>query len=385
MRTGVAKDKAKDKNVIHARLKKAGCRFELSLFRDKVPSKQDISAKGWNPNWLEILSAQVVFANAAKGEVADKKDLDKAFPEMETSDIFRQILEKGEILATIEDKNEQSSEILQLITKVATVVAKTSHVLPSREDLAGPKKPKLERHTAVEIEREMKAMKFKLNPALSVEEMAVDVIAAFRMQDVLPIFRDVRYCEVKATKDDSGLTADQIKKELSKAVRPYDYKIVASDAEKVSVVLDYNNAEPRALGMQLSLTWVAPPRDEFYIPTKDDGSDDITTLTSGAVAVQEKKGGAAPVAKKAADAKPAQKPAGKGKKAQSDSDEDEGGDLEAQLKALKAEDSDEDGKKGKKGKGKPQPKSQPKPSAKAAAAPQAKKGRRNEFDSDEEN
>mmetsp|Transcript_27126 Transcript_27126/g.31299 ORF Transcript_27126/g.31299 Transcript_27126/m.31299 type:complete len:391 (+) Transcript_27126:61-1233(+) len=386
MRTGVAKDKAKDKNVVHARLKRMGARFELSLFRDKIPTRQQLLSSSFQPNWLEILAAQAVFSNAAKGEVADKNELSKAFPDMTNEAIYRQILEKGEVLATLEDRNEHLAEDKQGFAKLAALIADMTHVRPSKDESTkkstGKHGPRLERYTAADIERELKNVRFKPSDAsASLREHAIEAIHAIHMADNIPILRDAKFASIT-------LSAEAPLPEKF-AIQPMDFKLVTfpqQDSKTLHLVVDFSVDVSKALEKHKDFP-VAEVRcaDEFYIPKSS--SDDLTCVEIRTTATTSGKAGSKP----APGPKSAPKKSGAGAKGakavDSDEEEEEGGlnSLEAQLKALKGDDSDDDTRGGKKGgkKSAKQPAPKSKPAAKQAA-PKQQQHKGKYYDSDEE-
>ena len=382
MRTGVSKDKAKDKNVTYARLKRAGMRFELSLYRDKIPNKADITTPNFAYKWVEMLVAPIVFSNAAKSEPAEKKDITTAFPEMSEQDIWKMIFEKGEVVQTQEDRVDHVAEDKSNVAKIAATIAAHSHVLPvsalntfhetkSDKELS---KLRLERYSTADIERELKNIRFKpLATSVCSQDTVTDAIAAIRTAGNIPILRDQHVCIIRTVKD-SGTSIASVIKAFGETVQPIHGKIIRQTADDVVALVDIPDAVKTLQLNEVLRGCQVHVSEEFYIPKDAGFADDLTPSTSGTLAEAQPKGG-----KGGAAAPPAKSSGGKGKPAAS-----AGGvastNLEAELEALKAGDSDDDGKGGKKAKGgkkgssKTQPQQQQQPAPKKGGGKQHHKG-----------
>lgn len=80
-------------NVAVVRTKKAGKRFEVACFKNKVLSWR----QGVEKDIDEVLQSHTVFSNVSKGQVAKKDDLTSAFGTDDQTAICREILDKGEL------------------------------------------------------------------------------------------------------------------------------------------------------------------------------------------------------------------------------------------------------------------------------------------------
>jgi ribosome maturation protein Sdo1 len=357
MRTGVSKDKAKDKNVTYARLKRNGMRFEISLYRDKIPTKAEVTAPKFAYQWTDMLVSPLVYSNAAKGEPAEKQDIAKAFPEMSVEDVWKMIFEKGEVVQTQEDRVDNMAEDKHNVAKLAATVAAHSHVLPvsalkayyetkADKELS---KLRLERYSTADIERELKNARFKpLATSVTSQDTVIDAIAAIRAVDTVPIVRDQHICIIRLVKD-SGVTVADVTRAFSETVRPMHGQILRTTQDDVVAVIDIADAVKTLQQNETLRQCQVQVSEEFYIPRDPNFADDLTAVTSGAVT--KAKGGAAPPAKAGGKAKapPPQAPAASSG-------------LEAQLAGLKTgEESDDESKGGKKAKGKKAKQQQPAP------------------------
>ncbi|CAM9172234.1 unnamed protein product [Lampetra planeri] len=103
-------------NVAVVRLKRAGKRFEIACYKNKV--------LGWRNNVEkdvdEVLQTHTVFVNVSKGHTAKKDDLLAAFSTDNQTEICKEILLKGELQVS---ERERSSQLEQSFRDIATTVA----------------------------------------------------------------------------------------------------------------------------------------------------------------------------------------------------------------------------------------------------------------------
>ena len=193
MRTGVAKQKLKDKNVAIIRLKKLGERFEIQVQREKatlamaaakaaaaasatvtVPSGGGGGKKGGASSsaasshhgidFDDLLIVPTVFCNAAKSEVAKPQDIAKAFGEDTPIErVFLAILENGEMLQSQEDRAATTHITLQGLEALSSQVAAKTFVRPPKPT----QRP--ERISAEIAERELKNARFKHSAGMTPE------------------------------------------------------------------------------------------------------------------------------------------------------------------------------------------------------------------------
>ncbi|XP_076002701.1 ribosome maturation protein SBDS isoform X1 [Genypterus blacodes] len=145
-------------NVATVRIKKAGKRFEIACYKNKVMSWRSGAEKDLD----EVLQTNSVFVNVSKGQVAKKDDLTKAFGTDDLTEICKQILAKGEL--QVSDK-ERQSQLESMFRDIATVVA---------EKCVNPetKRP----YTVNLIERGMKDIHYSVKANKNTKQQALDVI-----------------------------------------------------------------------------------------------------------------------------------------------------------------------------------------------------------------
>ncbi|KAK2710660.1 ribosome maturation protein SBDS-like [Artemia franciscana] len=156
-------------NVAVVRMKKAGKRFEIACYRNKVVSWREKLEKDID----EVLQTHTVFLNVSKGQVAKKEDLVTAFGHDDHAEICKKILAEGEL--QISDK-ERQVHLESLKKEIATIVA--DKCLNS-----DTKRP----YPISIIEKAIKETGYSLKPNRNAKQQALEVIKL--LKDVLPIQR----------------------------------------------------------------------------------------------------------------------------------------------------------------------------------------------------
>ncbi|XP_001604171.1 ribosome maturation protein SBDS [Nasonia vitripennis] len=156
-------------NVAVVRMKKAGKRFEIACYRNKVISWRNKLEKDID----EVLQTHTVFMNVSKGQVAKKEDLIKAFGKDDQTEICKEILEKGEL--QVSDK-ERHSALDSMFKDIATTVADKC-VNPES------KRP----YSVSLIEKAMKDIHFSVKPNRNAKQQALEVIT--QLKTVMPLER----------------------------------------------------------------------------------------------------------------------------------------------------------------------------------------------------
>lgn len=103
-------------NVSVVRLRKAGKRFEIACYKNKVREWRT----GIETDLDEVVQIENVFVNVSKGQVAPSDDLQKAFGTTDIPKILQEILKKGEL--QVGDK-ERQHELSNTWKDIATQVA----------------------------------------------------------------------------------------------------------------------------------------------------------------------------------------------------------------------------------------------------------------------
>lgn len=156
-------------NVAVVRMKKAGKRFEIACYKNKVLSWR----QGVEKDLDEVLQTDTIFANVSKGEVAKKDDMIKAFGTDDHKKICTQILEKGELQIS---EKERSAQLESSSKDIATMI---SEMCINTET----NKP----HPVSIIEKSMKQIHFAVKPNRSNKQQALETIP--KLKEVLPIER----------------------------------------------------------------------------------------------------------------------------------------------------------------------------------------------------
>eukprot|EP00038_Savillea_parva_P028630 m.66226 g.66226 ORF g.66226 m.66226 type:complete len:252 (+) comp8345_c0_seq4:152-907(+) len=199
-------------NVAVVRHKKGGKRFELACYRNKVMSwrnKEEVDLD-------EVLQTHTVFNNVSKGQVAKKADLVKAYGTEDDEKIVLEILAKGQLQVSKEER-EKSSEAL------FTEIAKDVAVRCVNPDTNRP-------YPIAQIERAMKDMHFSVQPTQAAKKQALEVIKV--LKETIPIERAQMRLSIRLPK--------AVAKGIKEAVMPHIAEVVseewAGDLELVCLV-----------------------------------------------------------------------------------------------------------------------------------------------------
>jgi len=149
-------------NVAVVRMKKAGKRFEIACYKNKVISWRNKVEKDLD----EVLQTHTVFTNVSKGQVAKKEELDAAFGTTDQTEICKQILDKGELQVS---EKERQVQLESTYKDVATTVANMC-VDPDT------KRP----YPISVIEKALKDAHFSVKPNRSSKQQALDIIPTLR-------------------------------------------------------------------------------------------------------------------------------------------------------------------------------------------------------------
>ncbi|CAD1478023.1 unnamed protein product [Heterotrigona itama] len=183
-------------NVAVVRMKKAGKRFEIACYRNKVISWRNKLEKDID----EVLQTHTVFMNVSKGQVAKKEDLIKAFGIDNHTEICKEILTKGEL--QISDK-ERHSALDSMFKDIATTVANKC-INPEN------KRP----YTVTMIEKAMKDIHFSVKPNRNAKQQALDVIP--QLKAIMPLERTQMRLKVSVSEKEAKKLKDKIIKLVTK-------------------------------------------------------------------------------------------------------------------------------------------------------------------------
>ena len=104
-------------NVAVVRCNKAGKRFEIACYRNKVMDYRS----GLEKDLSEVLQAERIFTNVSKGQFAKSADLKKAFGTTDEEEIAKVILEEGQSLQVSD--LERNQQIQSTISQIASWIA----------------------------------------------------------------------------------------------------------------------------------------------------------------------------------------------------------------------------------------------------------------------
>jgi len=198
-------------NVCVVRYSKAGKRFELACYPNKVldwrrKTETDID---------EVLQAKMVFTNVSKGAFAASKDLLAAFGTDDHDQCALIILEKGEVQVTAKERQaEADSKLHDIATFVATkcVNKQTKRPFP-----------------VATIEAAMKDLHFSINPNRSAKQQALEVITL--LSATIPIERAQMRIRIEVPLK----VAKEVKKAIEPLVAAFESETFAANA--VSILL----------------------------------------------------------------------------------------------------------------------------------------------------
>jgi ribosome maturation protein SDO1 len=162
-----------DKEKVHfnlVRVQKFGKNFELVVDPDVAIALKN-SRNRSEESIREMLKAEKVFADAKKGELADKTDLMTVFGTVDFFGIAKKMIEEGEIQLTSEYREklreEKRKKIIQMIHRIC-IEPKSG--LP---------------HPVLRIENAMEEAKVKIDENKPAEDQVNDIIS--KLKPIIPI------------------------------------------------------------------------------------------------------------------------------------------------------------------------------------------------------
>lgn len=185
-------------NVAVVRIKKAGKRFEIACYKNKVVSWRTGAEKDLD----EVLQAAAVFINVSKGEVAKKEDLIKAFGKEDITEICKEILAKGELQISEKERHDQLESMFK---EIATNAADRC-VNPET------KRP----YPVSIIEKSMKDIHYSIKPHRNAKQQALEVIKL--LQDTMPLERAKMRLKITLP----GKEAKKLKEKITKLCLPVE-------------------------------------------------------------------------------------------------------------------------------------------------------------------
>ncbi|MFC7129615.1 ribosome assembly factor SBDS [Haloferax chudinovii] len=155
--------------AVTARLESHGARFEVLIDPDAALS---IKRGEFDGDLEEVIAAEDVFEDASRGDRPAENDLEEVFGTTDPLEIIPEVVKKGEIQITAEQRREmQEQKRKSLINRIAR-----NAVNPQMNDSP---------HPPERIERALEEAGFKIDPMEPVESQVDDALDALR--PVLPI------------------------------------------------------------------------------------------------------------------------------------------------------------------------------------------------------
>lgn len=199
-------------NVCVVRMKKAGKRFEIACYPNKVTSWRNKV----ETNIDEVLQSHTVFANVSKGQSAKTDDLKRAFDTEDMSAICLIILAKGELQVS---EKERHKDLESMFRDIATIVA---------DKCVNPETNRP--YTVTLIEGAMKDIHYSVKPTKSTKVQALDVIKQLKETETMNIQRAQMRLKVTLTAKDARKIKEKLKKLASKVEKE---EFVSADFEMV--------------------------------------------------------------------------------------------------------------------------------------------------------
>ncbi|MFC4359908.1 ribosome assembly factor SBDS [Halobium salinum] len=161
-------------DAVTARLESHGARFEVLIDPDAALAMKRGEFDG---DLQDVIAAEDVFEDASRGDRPAEEDLKKVFDTTDPLEIIPEVVERGEIQITAEQRREmQEQKRKQLINTIAR-----NAVNPQMDDAP---------HPPDRIERALEQAGFRVDPMEQVETQVDDALDALR--PVLPI----RFAEI---------------------------------------------------------------------------------------------------------------------------------------------------------------------------------------------
>lgn len=185
-------------NVSVVRLNRAGKRFELACYKNKIVNYR----QGIETDLTEVLQTTRIFTNVSKGEFAPAASLQKAFNTTDEDKICNWILDKGEIQVS---NLERSAQLENKGLEIANMISeKCVNTMSQR------------RFTTQAIRDAMKEAEFCVHARKDVKQQFLDCVKLLKDKEVLPIERaKMRLAIIAATSNHSEESISQIMHKLN--------------------------------------------------------------------------------------------------------------------------------------------------------------------------
>jgi ribosome maturation protein SDO1 len=172
--------------AVTARLESHGERFEVLVDPDAALA---IKRGEFDGDLEDVIAAEDVFEDASRGERPAESDLEEVFGTTDPLDIIMQVIERGEIQITADQRREmQEQKYRQLVNQITR-----NAVNPQMDDAP---------HPPDRIERALEEAGFKVDPMEPVENQIDDALDALR--PVIPIRFDEVVMAVRLPAEHAG-------------------------------------------------------------------------------------------------------------------------------------------------------------------------------------
>lgn len=158
-------------NVAVVRLSRAGHRFEVACYRNKILNYR----QGTETDLSEVLQTERVFTNVSKGQFANTKILQQCFETSDELTVCRFILDKGDV--QISDQ-ERAAQHESTIREVASMISEKC-VHP------GSRRP----YTMAQVRDAMRRAGFMVHPTHNVKQQFLDCVKLLQKTQTLDIER----------------------------------------------------------------------------------------------------------------------------------------------------------------------------------------------------
>ena len=173
-------------DAVTARLESHGARFEVLIDPDAA---LEIKRDEFDGELEDVIAAEDVFENASRGDRPAETDLEDVFDTTEPLEIIPEVIKRGEIQITAEQRREmQEQKRKQLINQIAR-----NAVNPQMDDAP---------HPPERIERALEEAGFRIDPMEPVSEQVDEALEDLR--PVIPIRFDEVTMAVQLPADHAG-------------------------------------------------------------------------------------------------------------------------------------------------------------------------------------
>mgnify|MGYP002760930969 CR=1 FL=1 len=173
-------------DAVTARLESHGARFEVLIDPDAA---LEIKRDEFDGDLEDVIAAEDVFENASRGDRPAESDLEDVFETTEPLDIIPEVIKRGEIQITAEQRREmQEQKRKQLINRITR-----NAVNPQMDDAP---------HPPERIERALEEAGFQVDPMEPVSEQVDEALDELR--PVIPIRFDEVTIAVQLPADYAG-------------------------------------------------------------------------------------------------------------------------------------------------------------------------------------